>query len=121
MAYSEQRAQYTFIFERIYDKASDIDKKAQLPLPVKPLLGFIGNKYQQSPKGTPFSLLDYLILVEETGKIIRAGKRSYLHEQALPPLHINSEDWLQLAQHFGKQYRQAVSSINELKAFAAQI
>ena len=33
-------------------------------------------------------------------------------------LGINSEDWLQLAQHFGKKYHQAVGSISELSAFA---
>jgi hypothetical protein len=122
MADSIQSAQYTSIFERIHDKASDIDKKEQLPFTVKPLLGFIGNEHQQSPKGISFSLLDYLTLVEETGKIIREDKRGYLTEQAFPllkQLGINSEDWLQLAQHFGKQYRQAVGSISELSAFAA--
>ncbi len=122
MADSVERAQYTSIFERIHDNASDIDKKAQLPFSVKPLLGFIGNEHQQLVKGIPFSLLDYLTLVEETGKIIRADKRGYLTDKALPLLQqlgINSEDWLQLAQHFGKQYRQAVGSISELSAFAA--
>jgi hypothetical protein len=68
MADSVERAQYTSIFERIHDNTSDIDKKEQRPLPVKPLLGFIGNEHQQSVKGIPFSLLDYLTLVEELGR-----------------------------------------------------
>jgi REP element-mobilizing transposase RayT len=122
MANSVQSAQYTSIFERIHDKASHIDKKEQLPFTVKPLLGFIGNNHQQSPKGISFSLLDYLTLVEKTGQIIREDKSGYLNEQAFPLLQqlgINSDDWLQLAQHFGKQYRQAVGSISELSAFAA--
>ncbi len=60
--------------------------------------------------------------MEETGKIIREDKRGYLTELAFPLLQqlgINSEDWLELAQHFGKKYRQAVGSISELSAFAA--
>jgi hypothetical protein len=122
MADSVQSAQYTSIFERIHDKASFIDNKAQLPFIIKPLLGFIGNEHQQSPKGISFSLLDYLTLVEETGKIIREDKRGHLSSRAFPLLQqlgFNSEDWLQLAQHFGKQYHQAVGTVNELSTFAA--
>jgi len=122
MAHSVNNAQFTSVFERIHDKASDEDNKNKLPFTVKPLLGFIGNEHEKSPKGIAFSLVDYLRLVEETGKIIRADKRGYLDAQAFPllkQLGINGDNWLQLAQHFGKQYHQAVGSISELSAFAA--
>jgi hypothetical protein len=122
MAYSVNTAQYTSIFERIHDKASDVDDKSQLPFNIKPLLGFIGNEHKNSPKGIAFSLLDYIKLLEETGKVIREDKRGYIDEQAfslLQQLGINSDDWLALAQHFGKQYHQAVGSLSELSAFAA--
>tara|TARA_B100000809_G_scaffold59479_2_gene56038 strand:- start:651 stop:878 length:228 start_codon:yes stop_codon:yes gene_type:complete len=59
-----QTGQYSSIFERIYDKASIIDNKTQLPFIPKPLLDFIGNKHQNLPKGIAFSLLDYSTLVE---------------------------------------------------------
>jgi len=122
MVDSVQTAEYTSIFERIHDKASDVDNKAQLPFTPKSLLGFIGNENKDSPKGIAFSLLDYLTLVEETGKIIRADKRGSIDENSSPlltQLGINSDDWLQLAEHFGKQYHQAVGSLAELNAFAA--
>ena len=122
MADSVQTAQYTSIFERIHDKASDIDNKARLPFTAKPLLGFIGNESQNSPKGIAFSLLDYLTLVEETGKVIRADKRGSLNKNAnalLTQLGINSDDWLQLAEHFGQQYHQAVGSLAVLNTFTA--
>ena len=122
MADSVQTAQYTSIFERIHDKASDIDNKTELPFTLKPLLGFIGNENKDSPKGIAFSILDYLTLVEATGKIISADKRGSLNKNAsalLIQLGINSDDWLQLAEHFGKQYHQAVGSLAELNAFAA--
>jgi hypothetical protein len=67
-------------------------------------------------------LLDYLTLVEETGKVIRADKRGRINEENSPlltVLGINGDDWLQLAEHFGKQYHQAVGSLAELDAFAA--
>jgi hypothetical protein len=122
MAESLQTAQYTSIFERIHDKASDIDNKSQLSFTPKALLGFIGNEEKHSPKGIAFSLLDYLTLVEETGKVIRADKRGHINEDSSPllkALGINGDDWLQLAEHFGKQYHQAVGSLAELDAFAA--
>jgi hypothetical protein len=122
MAESVQTAQYTSIFERIHDKASDVDNKSQLPFTPKPLLGFIGNEDKNSPKGIAFSLLDYLTLVEETGKVIRADKRGSINQNTcalLTHLGINSDDWLELAEHFGKKHHQAVGSLAALNAFAA--
>jgi hypothetical protein len=122
MVESIQSSQYTSVFERIHDKASDVDNKEKLPFTPKPLLGFIGNETKNSPKGIAFSLLDYLNLVEETGKVIRADKRGSLNENAcalLIQLGIESDDWLQLAEHFGKQYHQAVGSLAALNDFAA--
>jgi hypothetical protein len=37
----------------------------------------------------------------------------------LTHLGINSEDWLELAEHFGKKHHQAVGSLAALNAFAA--
>ena len=122
MVDSVQTSQYTSIFERIHDKASDIDNKGLLPFKAKPLLGFIGNDNKYSPKGIAFSILDYLTLIEETGKVIRADKRGSINENTctlLTLLGMNSDDWLELAEHFGKQYRQAVGTLAELNAFAA--
>jgi hypothetical protein len=122
IADSVQTAQYTSIFERIHDKASDVDNKSQLPFTPKPLLGFIGNEDKNSPKGIAFSLLDYLTLVEETGKVIRADKRGSINQNTcalLTHLGINSDDWLQLAEHFGKKHHQAVGSLTALNAFAS--
>jgi hypothetical protein len=73
MADSVQTAQYTSIFERIHDKASDVDNKSQLPFTPKPLLAFptvkrIGHEHKNSPKGIAFSLLDYLTLIGRNRK-----------------------------------------------------
>ena len=122
MASSVNTSQYTSIFERINDKASDVDDKNKLPFNIKPLLGFIGNEHESAPKGIAFSLLDYIKLVEETGKVIRKDKRGYIDEQVLSLLQklgVDSDDWLTLAQHFGKQYYQAVGSLSDLSALAA--
>ena len=121
MADSVQTAEYTSIFERIHDKASNLENKLKLSFTPKPLVGFIGNENKNAPKGIAFSLLDYLTLVEETGKVIRADKRGSLNKNAntlLTQLGVNGDDWLALAEHFGKKYHQAVGSLAELSAFA---
>jgi hypothetical protein len=81
MADTVQTAEYTSIFECIHGKASYIDNKMKLPFTPKPLLGFMSNGHKNSPKGIPFSLLDYLTLIEETGKVIRADKRGKINEK----------------------------------------
>ncbi len=40
-------------------------------------------------------------------------------EKMLCFYHEPHDDWLQLAEHFGKQYHQAVGTLAELNAFAA--
>ncbi|MDO6555355.1 transposase [Colwellia sp. 4_MG-2023] len=121
MVNSVQQSQFTSVYERIHDKASEVDKKQQLPFSHKPLLGFIGNEHKHAVKGIAFSLSDYLTLVQETGKVIRADKAGHFDAQVLPILNqlgLSNSQWLELAQRFGKQYHQAVGTIDELSAFA---
>ncbi|KGJ90717.1 transposase [Colwellia psychrerythraea] len=121
IAYTPETSEFTSIFERIHGKASNKDSINEMSSTTKPLLGFIGNSHQDSPCGIAFSLLDYLTLIEATGKIIREDKKGYIAENTQPLLQqlgINSEDWLALAQHFGKTYHQAVGSLDKLAQFA---
>ena len=121
MANSIKSSEYTSIFERYQGKASREDDISTLPFTLKPLLGFIGNEHKGQPSGIAFSLLDYFTLVEATGQVIRADKRGSIDENHLPllvELGISGDDWLNLAQDFGKQYHQAVGSLAELSAYA---
>ena len=114
-------SQYTSIFDRIHNKSSHHDDKENLPFKVKPLIGFIGNEHKDSSNGIAFSFTDYLTLIDETGKIIRADKKGFIDEAEQPLLQqlgIDGDDWLYLAQNFGKNYHQAVGSLDELIQFA---
>ena len=116
-----QASEYTSAYERAHDKASKQDNPSTLPFKVKPLLGFIGNEHQDQPCGIAFSLIDYFELVEATGKVIREDKRGYIDENAYPLLQqlgFSGDDWLDLAQHFGKKYHRAVGALAELFLFA---
>ena len=124
MATSVQDSEYTSAYERAHNKASKQDNPDDLPFKVKPLLGFIGNEHQGQPHGIAFSLLDYFELIEETGKIIREDKRGYIDEKHFPILQqlgFSGDDWLDLAQHFGKKYHRAVGTLAELSRFAAHM
>jgi hypothetical protein len=68
MADTVQNAEDTSIFERIHNKASNLDNKEQLPFTVNPLLGFIGNEHHKSPKGLAFSSEQWLQLSQHFGK-----------------------------------------------------
>ena len=122
MASTLEESEYTSIFERIQGKSSQQDKPQKRPFTIKPLFGFIGNEHENQPCGIAYSLLDYINLVEATGKIIRQDKPGSIHEKAIPlldQLDFNSDDWLHLAVHFGKEYHQAVGSLAQLSRFAS--
>jgi hypothetical protein len=73
----------------------------------KLLFGFVGDEHEGNPQGIPFSLLDYLELVDWSGRIIRDDKRgaiSMQHPQLLSKLGLDSETWISLASSFGKEY-----------------
>ncbi|KGJ87945.1 transposase [Colwellia psychrerythraea] len=121
MANSIKTSQYTSIFERAQGKSSYQDDVKTLPFSVKPLLGFIGSEHNNQPAGIAFSLLDYFSLIEATGRVIRADKTGSIDESSFPlllELGISGDDWVDLAQYFGKQYHQAVGTLAELSQFA---
>jgi hypothetical protein len=121
MATTLQTSEYTSVFERAYGKASSKDNPAILSFNVKPLLGFIGSEHNNQPSGIAFSLLDYFILLDETGRIIREDKRGAINENEFPLLQqlgLSGDNWLHLAQHFGKEFHQAVGTLAELSQYA---
>ncbi|MDD1782575.1 transposase [Enterovibrio sp. ZSDZ35] len=62
------------------------------------LFPFAGNPRKDMPDGLPFRLMDYLALVDWTGKQVRDDKRGYI-DNTLPPmlarLGLDTECWLQ--------------------------
>jgi hypothetical protein len=51
-----------------------------------------------------FSVKDYIVLVEDTGRIIRQDKRGYIRSSSqdiLNRLNIPAENWLKITTEFG--------------------
>ncbi|MEL0614441.1 transposase, partial [Marinomonas arenicola] len=69
----------------------------------KVLYPFVGNPRQDMPEGLPFQLVDYLELVDLTGRIVRESKKGSIDTSLLPILQrlkISSENWLCIATEF---------------------
>ena len=74
---------------------------------------WIGTVVQREkiPSGLPFELLDYVQLIELTGKCIREDKAGFIEENLpniLNRLSISAENWLTLTKGFTKQFHGAV-------------
>ena len=124
---SVETSEYTSAYERIHGVAFKEENNngsslVGLNFKKKPLLGFIGDEHQTQQQGIPFSLLDYIELVDWSGRILRDDKRGAIvshHPKLLNTLGLDSESWLSLASSFGKDYQGAVGSLEELALFAA--
>ena len=63
----------------------------------KQLQRFVGNPRNDMPQGLPFRLIDYLDLVDWTGRQIRDDKRGAIDESLpgiLNRLELDGEQWL---------------------------
>jgi hypothetical protein len=88
------------------------------------LLPFIGNEHGNQPNGIAFALKDYLQLVEDTGRIIRADKRGSISEmnaKLLTSLDITQDNWLKLTTEFGKLFHGPVGTLQELTTYCEHL
>lgn len=90
----------------------------------KQLLPFIGNERVHQPKGIAFSLKDYLILVDETGRVIRDDKRGAISSSAeaiLNRLNIPAANWIKIVAEFGQLFRGPVGTLQELSRYCEHL
>ena len=82
------------------------------------LFPFTDNPRKDMPEGLPFKLLDYIALVEWTGRQMQADKRGKI-DSNLPPilerLNFEAENWLYITNHFESKLKGLVGSLNSLK------
>ena len=90
-------------------------KKSNTPQP-NILMPFVGSPRDDIPKGIPFNLLDYIELVNETGKVIRQDKRGYIANKTpiLERIGIDSTHWLTLTTEFEQHFTGAASHEEQL-------
>jgi len=130
MAATPESSEYTSIKERIKPTFSpDLAAQEQIEnqsllrfnIAEKPLAKFEGNEKNGQHNGILFSLVDYLELVDSTGRIIRSDKRGAIPSN-LPPIlermGINLETWLTSATEFESTYYRRLTKPRKRKCLA---
>ncbi len=122
-------AQFTSIYERIQMVAKQLKKKAttttssfqnatfdkqcdQLQQP-RNLMPFANGKQQTKLPMIDFALSDYLQLIDDTGRIMREGKRGAIPSQLSPILNrlqLSVKGWMQMVNHLEKSFFHAVGN-----------
>ena len=111
MAKTPESSQHTSVQLRVNQA-----KKHQQPHCLMP---FIGNETQDQAKGLNFDVIDYLNLVDETGKVIRQDKRGSIESQVsiLNRLGLDGDNWLTLTTEFEQHFSGAVGGEHMLRQF----
>ena len=89
------------------------------------LLPFAGDSHQSNnSEYIPYNIIEYIQLVEWTGRQIRAGKRGYIKDN-IPPtferLKMNTSAWLHNCQHLERDYHRVIGSSARLMEFCEKL
>ena len=73
------------------------------------------------PKGIAFHLVDYLELVDWSGRAVLQGKGSIDNDtpKILQRLNISPEHWIELSTHFESRFKGIVGTTDSLKALCS--
>ncbi|MBO1518955.1 transposase [Oceanisphaera pacifica] len=116
VANSLQDSDYTSIQQRIGEASKPTLSGSQpssqsspdaKKLPLKPLLAFAGTIQGSILAGIPFHFIDYLDLIDWTGRAIRNDKPGFIpssQPSLLARLNISTESWIISAKEFNRQY-----------------
>ena len=117
IAKTPETSDYTSVKERAAQARGDVAKKQ--PHQLKPLR----SQGQNPDIAIPFTLGNYLELVDWTGRIVRQDKRGSISADTPPileRLRIDSDEWLK-TMCWNNRFRRAMGKQASLKAYAAQI
>lgn len=123
LAKTPEQSDYTSIKQRIAHwkaeangrNANTNDNESFQP---KTLMLFVGSHRQETPRGLAFNLVDYLHLLDWTGRAIRDDQCGKIHEHTPPilqRLNISPDNWLELSTNFERRFKGLVGSIQIVK------
>ena len=125
MASTPETSDHTSIKMRIdywKRKAAQTQSDQDENLQPKSLMSFAGNLRQLMPKGLIFNLIDYIQLVDWTGRVIRDDKRGAICATAPPILQrldISTKHWIELTTKFDQRFKGIAGSAQSIKALCA--
>ena len=100
MATTPETSDHTSIQRRIHSAI-----KGEQPAELVP---FVGDERLNMPDGLMFSVKDYILLVEDTGRIIREDNRGPISSNSqyiLNRLNIATDNWLKITCEFGHLFK----------------
>ena len=125
MADTPETSDHTSIKLRIdywKNKSNQTRDDSNESLQPKSILPFAGNLRKPMPRGLIFNLIDYIELVDWTGRIIREDKRGAISGSAPPILQrldISTEHWIELTTKFEQRFEGIAGSVQSIKALCA--
>ena len=128
MADTPEDSDFTSVQQRIKavklnkptNKSDEISTETKLVQPGA-LLPFSGCLDRESGVDIPFDLLDYLQLIDWTGREIKADKRGAIPRNLSPifeRLGLNQDDWLDIIKDFSRHFTTAAGSELHMKSMA---
>lgn len=116
LATTPETSSYTSIQRRIHSAI-----KGEQPVE---LLPFVGNEHLNMPNGLVFNVKDYIVLVEDTGRIIRQDKHGAISSSSqdiLNRLNIPAENWLKITTEFGHLFKGPVGALPVLTEYCGHL
>jgi REP element-mobilizing transposase RayT len=116
MATTPENSDHTSIQRRIHSAI-----KGEQPIE---LLPFVGDECHNMPDGLMFSVKDYIVLVEDTGRIIREDKRATISSNSqyiLNRLNLPVDNWLKITREFGHLFKGAVGGLPALTEYCEHL
>ncbi|MCU7922741.1 MAG: transposase [Candidatus Thiodiazotropha sp. (ex Dulcina madagascariensis)] len=118
LAQTPEQSEYTAVAERSEQMKRAASSKGQATQPAH-LLPFVGNPRADMPKGLPFRLIDYLELLDWTGRAMLENKHGHIPKDQPPileRLQIDPKHWLYMTQHFESKFKGLVGTAYTFKA-----
>ncbi|ROR98669.1 hypothetical protein EDC56_3402 [Sinobacterium caligoides] len=116
MAATPEESSYTSIQRRI---AAVHDQRQPAEL-----LAFVGDEHEHQPDGLHFHLRDYLLLIDQSGRVLREDKRGAIDGRAadiLSRLNIPHDHWITMTRDFGKLFTGPVGTVQELDSYCGHL
>lgn len=133
LAETPENSQFTSLQARIEKSKSEAargparhnDKHEASPLTPNGLLPFTCSPNRAHPEpALPYDFLDYLSLIDWTGRAVREDKRGAIPDSLAPilaRLNIDTENWLDTVCQFEDRYHRVLGPANRVRAYSESL
>ena len=123
MAETPESSDHTSIQKRIKE-VRQTPKENNEPYQPVTLFKFVGNPREPMPEGLPFTLKDYIELVDWTGRIECDDKRGAIDQKTpaiLTRLKIEQDQWLKQTRHIGRNFTGFIGTVESIRKACSKL